>query len=285
MLPRSRKSEARKVTGLAMHNHKPVLYNLPKYYDLAFDRDMTHEIEFYQNCFKKYAPEIKVRRILEPACGTGILLEYLARAGYQCVGYDLSESMVSYSNHRLMQKKLHERAQAVLGDMRTKYFTKLFDAAIICINSLGYLTNDTDIINHFKAISRSLVPGGLYITEISCACDNILNEKKPDETWTVEQGAIKLTLTWAPTWYDYQKKIRHVDFFMKGKEYDQEFELEEGHDLRLWLFDDLVQFAKAGEFQLVGIYTQEFKEIPLGRKITGEDGVLYFIMKNLTAKD
>ncbi len=259
-----------------------VFYNLPQYYDLAFERDISGEMAFYERCFKRYAPEIPVKRIIEPACGTGILLETLGGRGYQCMGYDLSEEMVSYSNSRLKEKGLHRRAKAVLGDMKSRHFTKKFDAAIICINSLGYLTRNEDITSHFKAVARSLVLGGLYIVEIGCACEDIKNEKRPDESWTVERGSIKLHLTWAPSKYDYDKRLRHVEFVMKGYDQDQEIEVEEAHDLRLWIYEEFVQLARSGGFQLVGIYTQAYKEIPLSQKITGELGVLYFVLKNET---
>ncbi len=221
-----------------------------------------------------------MRRILEPACGTGILLESLGKRGYQCVGYDLSEHMVDYSNSRLKQKGLGRTAKAVYGDMKSRYFLRKFDAAIICINSLGYLTRNEDIAGHFKAIARSLVPGGLYLVEIGCACEDIKNEKRPDESWTVERGAIKLHLTWAPTRYDYDKRLRHVEFLMEGRDHERDIEVEEAHDLRLWLYEEFVQFAQLAGFQPVGIYTQEFKEVAMTRKITGELGVLYFVLKN-----
>ena len=241
---------------------------------------MEAEITFYERCFSKYSPEIAVKRILEPACGTGILLEVLGSRGYHCEGYDLSERMVTYSNSRLKQKGLNKSAKAVIGDMRSKYFKKKFDAAIICINSLGYLTRNADITSHFKALARSLVPGGLYIVEIGCACEEIKNEKRADESWTVERGPIKLRLTWAPTRYDHQERIRHVDFYMEGRDHEQEIEVEESHDLRLWYYDEFVQLASQGGFKLVGIYNQDFKEIPMTQRITGELGVLYFVLRS-----
>ncbi len=257
-----------------------VLYDLPQYYHLAFDRDMGGEIAFYEQCFRKYSPEISVKRILEPACGTGILLEALGNRGYACVGYDLSDHMVRFTNSYLRLKKLNSQAKAVTGDMKSKYFIRKFEAAIICINSLGYLTLDEDIRSHFKNIARSLVPGGLYIVEIGCACEDIKHERRPDETWCVEQGPIKLHLTWAPTRYDIKKRLRHIEFFMKGYENEQEIEVEESHDLRLWFYDEFVQLARSSGLLLQGIYSQTYHEIPRTQKITGELGVLYFILKS-----
>jgi hypothetical protein len=49
------------------------LYDYPKYYDLLFGSDWKAEFDFLRACFEKYAG-CRVRRVFEPACGTGRLL-------------------------------------------------------------------------------------------------------------------------------------------------------------------------------------------------------------------
>jgi SAM-dependent methyltransferase len=48
----------------------------------------------------KYCP-FDVRRLLEPACGTGRLITELAARGYQMIGFDLSQPALSYLGRRL----------------------------------------------------------------------------------------------------------------------------------------------------------------------------------------
>ena len=76
------------------------LYNFPKYYDLLFGSDWKAEFDFMRLCFEKHA-ERKVKRVFEPACGTGRLLIKLAQAGYDVAGNDLNPKAVDYCNARL----------------------------------------------------------------------------------------------------------------------------------------------------------------------------------------
>jgi len=267
-------ASARKLEGKSQK-----LYSLPKYYDIAFSRDVSKEIEFYIGCFKKYC-DFEVRRILEPACGSGIFLLAFPRYGYQIVGYDISPEMVEYANEKIRVAGLQGMAKAVVGDMASMKFNEKFDAAIIAINSLGYLQTDDKILSHFKYMSESLVKGGCYILELSCACENLDNEKRPDETWVAEEGGIKVEATWKPYRYDTTKKLRYVYFKMMVQDNGKFFELEEEHVLRLWYYDDLKRLAEEGGFTIEAIYTQEFQPVPSSVKITGELGALYFVLKN-----
>ena len=47
-------------------------YDHPRYYDLAFGAEWRAEMAFLTASFTKYAT-IDVRRVFEPACGTGRL--------------------------------------------------------------------------------------------------------------------------------------------------------------------------------------------------------------------
>ncbi len=256
-------------------------YNFPKYYDLAFTRDIDNDIKFFQRCFNQYS-NLNVKGILEPACGPGIFLEKLPLYGYYCLGYDISEAMVNYSKERLKRVGVYpNKANVVLGDMKNMVFDSKFDAAIICINSLGYLIRGEDISSHFKAMGKSLKKGGIYIVEISFKCDDLGYEKKIDDTWYVKEDGIELEVTWAINWYDMEHQIRHVDFQMVINDNGKRILLQESHDLRLWLFEDFKTFASSGGFKLVGIYNQKYELIPERTTINGELGAVFLILKKM----
>ncbi|MFX1339159.1 MAG: class I SAM-dependent methyltransferase [Promethearchaeota archaeon] len=256
-------------------------YRLPKYYDMAFSRDVDGDIKFFQKCFQLYS-DVTVKRILEPACGTGILIESFPKFGYYALGYDLSPDMIEYTKERLINAGIfHDKADVLLGDMKNLEFDSKFDAAVVCINSLGYLTCDEDITSHFKVMGKSLKNGGIYIVELSCKCEDIRNEIKTDDKWFVKENGIYIELSWVINRYDVQSKIRHVDFQMIVNENGNQLVVDEVHKLRLWLFDDLILFASRGGFQYIGAYNQEYKPITESTPITGELGGLFFIFKNI----
>ncbi|TFG22407.1 MAG: class I SAM-dependent methyltransferase [Promethearchaeota archaeon] len=260
-----------------LHN----FYNLAKYYDLAFFRDADRDIEFFNGCFKRYCKN-NVKRILEPACGPGLFLEYLPKYGYIILGYDLNPAMINFSKERLKRLNISDHnADAIIGNMMTARFDQKFDAAFICINSIGYLRKDAEIISHFENMYDSLNDGGLYIIEISFKCDNLQNEKKIDDTWYIKRDGVELEVTWAINWYDVEKRIRHVDFKMRVNDNGKIINVEESHDLRLWIYDEFKLFAKSSGFEIVGIYNQNYEEIPMLSAITGELGALFVVLKKL----
>ncbi|MFX1241963.1 MAG: class I SAM-dependent methyltransferase [Promethearchaeota archaeon] len=260
-------------------NHQ--FYNFPKYYDMAFTRDVKSDVNFFNKCFQQYT-DLKVRNILEPACGPGMFLEILPQFNYFVLGYDLNPAMVEYSKERIRNCGITgDQADVIVGNMKDLQFNEKFDAAIICINSLGYLRNNEEIISHFKAMGKSIKKGGIYVVEISCMCNDFNNEKKLDDTWYVNDENVELELTWAVNWYDINNRVRHVDFKMIVNENGRKLIVEEAHELRLWLFSEFKDFVKYGGFEIVGIYNQSYELIPESTPISGELGALFFVLKNL----
>ncbi|MFX1388296.1 MAG: class I SAM-dependent methyltransferase, partial [Promethearchaeota archaeon] len=198
------------------------------------------------------------------------------------LGYDLNLAMVEYSKERLKKAGLTiNNAEVIEGNMKNIKFDNKFDAAFICINSLGYLRDGEDISAHFRLMGESIKEGGLYIVEISCQCNDLQNEKKYDDTWYVKEDGFDLELTWEVKWYDIEHRIRHVDFHMIINENGNKTVISEAHELRLWIFDEFKQFVKLGGFEIVGIYNQNYESISENIPITGELGALFFILKKI----
>ena len=112
------------------------LYDFPKYYDLVFGSDWKAEFDFLVACFDNLAGR-KVRRVFEPACGTGRLVYRLAKAGYEVSGLDLNPRAVEYCNRRLERRGL--AASAFVGDMADFRLPRKVDAAFNMIGSFRHL--------------------------------------------------------------------------------------------------------------------------------------------------
>ena len=256
-------------------------YNLAKYYDLAFMRETKGDINFFIRCFQNYG-DCAVTQVLEAACGPGLFLEKMATGGYKVLGFDLNPAMVKYSNKRLKEHGISlTKAYAVIANMKSFKFDQKFDAAYVCINSLGYLKTDQEIISHFKSMNEALNKGGIYIVEISCKCNDIKNEKRVDETWCVKADHIEINLSWVVRNYDVNEKLRNIDFKMVVNDNGNQIVVEEEHELRLWIYTEFKEFARLGGFEIVGIFNQDYEIIPEQESITGELGVLYFVLKKV----
>ena len=208
-------------------------------------------------------------------------MEEFSNHGYNTLGYDKSKAMITYCKQRL-RKNINStnKAKFIVGDIKNLIFNKKYDAAIICINSLGYLINNDDIISHFRAMSQSLKKEGIYIVEISCKCNDIANEKTIDDIWFVKEENVELEVNWIIKNYEIEHRIRNIDFRMIIKENGTQFIIEESHRLRLWIFEEFKEFIFRGGFDLINIYNQKYEPIQQDFTIIGELGALYFILKN-----
>ncbi len=255
------------------------LYDLAKYYDIAFDRDLTPETDFFVRCFNEYPP-FKVKKIIEAGCGSGLYLVSFAKRGYHITGYDISANMVVCARERAQKAGLADKAEAVQGDMRTMKFNKKYDAAVTPFTSLSYLSSDEDILNHFVSMVSSLRKGAVYVTEFGYAYDNIEKERAPGqgwlEEWEMERDGIKTKTLWSPDSYDKDKKIRHVTVKMEVDDNGKKLSFVEEHNLRLWFYDDLQRLSRLAGFRLKAVYTDKFELLP-NKRVTGEDQPLYTV--------
>lgn len=159
------------------------LYNYPQYYDLVYGSDWKAEFDFLRACFDAYARR-DVRRVFEPACGTGRLMVKLAQAGYEVAGNDLNERAVDYCNRRLERHGFSPTA--VVGDMSDFTVKKPFDAAFNMINSFRHLGTEAAARGHLRCMARALSPGGIYVLGLHLT--PIVGDAQEKESWSARRG-------------------------------------------------------------------------------------------------
>lgn len=159
------------------------LYDYPAYYDLVFGSDWSAEFRFLQACFASYGPPT-VRRVFEPACGTGRLLYRLGRLGYVVSGLDLNPRAVEYCNARLRRYELP--ASVFVGDMADFRLRGRVDAAFNLINSFRHLPTDRAAQAHLRCVAQSLRPGGIYILGLHLTPTK--GTPMDEERWSARRG-------------------------------------------------------------------------------------------------
>lgn len=159
------------------------IYDYPQYYELLFGSDVAAENRFLKKCFQKHAC-CEVRRIFEPACGTGRLLVKLGRAGFDVAGNDLNAKAVEYCNGRLKRAGLPE--SVVVGDMADFQVDGGFDAAFNTINSFRHLATERQAVGHLRSIAGGLTAGGLYVLGIHLEPTD--GQPIQEESWSSRRG-------------------------------------------------------------------------------------------------
>lgn len=159
------------------------LYDYPRYYDLVFGSDWKAEFDFLTAAFERFVKG-RVRRVFEPACGTGRLLYRLAVAGYRVSGLDLNPRAVAYCNQRLARRGFAE--SVFCGDMADFELPRPVDAAFNMINSFRHLLSEAQAAAHFRCMAAALRPGGVYVLGLHLTP----TEGTPleEESWSARRG-------------------------------------------------------------------------------------------------
>jgi SAM-dependent methyltransferase len=159
------------------------VYDYPRYYDLVYGTDWKAEFDFLVGSFQRYA-RVAVRRVFEPACGTGRLLYRLGKAGYEVSGLDLNAQAVKYCNQRLERHQLPPSVW--VGDMTDFRLPRKVEAAFNMINSFRHLPDETSALRHLEMVAHGLRKGGIYVLGIHLTPTR--GEPMEEECWSAQRG-------------------------------------------------------------------------------------------------
>ncbi len=205
------------------------LYDHPQYYELIFGSDWKAEFDFLLACFERFSPR-PVRRVFEPACGTGRLLLRLAKRGLEVAGNDLNPRAVEYCNRRFQKHGL--APPAVVGDMCDFRVSPKYDAAFNLINSFRHLPSEQHARDHLTCVANALRAGGIYLLglHLTPSGDPICNE----ESWSAQRGHLAVTSYMQSLGIDRRKRKERVGFTLNVYTPTRRLRLTEEMDFRTY---------------------------------------------------
>lgn len=226
------------------------LYDYPKYYELIFGSDWKAEFDFLRDCFAKHADR-EVRRVFEPACGTGRLLVKLGQAGFEVGGNDLNEKAVKYCNDRLARHGLPR--SVFVGDMADFRLKKKVDAAFNMINSFRHLPTEQAAVAHFKCVAEALNRGGLYLLGMHLTPTD--DDWEGEENWHARRGNLSVISELRTTGFDRKKRMEKLHMSFDVRTPTRHFTLVDVMNYRTYTrFQMKALFKKVPAFDVVETY-------------------------------
>lgn len=217
-----------------------------KYYDQLYEvgRKVSYdrEVRSLRKAFQRYG--VRVRSILDLACGTGAHAIRLAPMGYEVVGVDVSAAQLRIARGKARQRGL--RISFLRADMRTVSLGRTFDAVICMFGGWGYLVRIRDVRAALARAYRNLRPGGLFLLEF-WGRGGVRTDRK---SWDVAEDGVKVIrvskMTFNPRTRVYSIRMDHV--VLRGRRVLEEFTAQ--HDLRVYRIAEMRKLLSHAGFRL-----------------------------------
>ncbi len=150
--------------------------------------------------------------VLDLACGTGSLSVLLAKSGFDVVGVDASEEMLS-----LAMNKIESFGNPIFlnQSMQELDLFGTIDAAICCLDSINHLKTEEDVKKAIERVSLFLNDGGLFIFDV-----NTLHKHRDilgNNTFVYDTDEVYCV--WQNAFNDKNGQVDiSLDFFREGKD-------------------------------------------------------------------
>lgn len=129
-------------------------------------RDIPYEkyLRFFKTLLRRHG--VKATTVLDLACGTGSLSVLLAKHGYEVLGVDQSEEMLTVAAEKAMELE-ENQPFFVAQPMQRLRIPEPVDACVCALDSINYVTKPQDVQKAFRRVYESLRPGGLFVFDIN----------------------------------------------------------------------------------------------------------------------
>src|SRR5262245_27212086 len=121
------------------------IYRQAAYYDIVFNRDVSREIDFVAELYKRQTGRC-VESVLELGCGPGYHARAFASRGVRAVGLDLREEMIGFARTQTTGET--GRLEWLVGDMRDFRLTEPVSVALSPFDSVDCLLTNEEIVRH-----------------------------------------------------------------------------------------------------------------------------------------
>lgn len=187
------------------------IYNTPLYYEIAFGFvDVKKQMDLFEKFIRMHS-KVKVKRVLDIACGPSLQLRELAKRGYEAIGLDLNTQMLNYLEQKAKEDGI--KIEIVKADMMKFKLKRKVDFVFIMMGSFRFADNDA-LLRHLDCVSNSLKKGGLYLIE--CMELDWLNFKQI--TWDMQREDIKVRTTYKLTPKDSLTQTTEISITLEVKE-------------------------------------------------------------------
>ncbi|MBE6875547.1 MAG: class I SAM-dependent methyltransferase [Ruminococcus sp.] len=172
------------------------------FYAPVYNMFMLTNRQAYQEMYQKISKTIQNKKVLELACGTGLISNHVAEASKKYIATDFAENMLIQAQKKKSTAKLHYmKADA----SALPFANKSFDVVIIS-NALHVIPNPEKVLSE---IARVLKTGGILIAP------NFIHENLNGSALLMSKLLTVAGITFETKW----NSEEYVDFLKQNRFY------------------------------------------------------------------
>ncbi len=180
--------------------------------------------EYLINLLQEYG--VNEGLVLDLGCGTGNITEYLAMAGYDMIGIDNAQEMLTIAMEKRAsysrEPKEDKRSQILylLQDMREFELYGTVAAVVSICDSMNYIMSEEELLQVFKLANNYLDPNGVFIFDLNTEYkyENILADN------TIAENREDASFIWDNYYYEEEKVNEYeLTVYVKEEELQEEF--------------------------------------------------------------
>ncbi len=233
-------------------------YDHPIWYDILHDRDTAWEVGFLKRMAAKWVTTDQGGPLgkatnqywLEPACGSGRFLRYLAKRNVRVLGYDINERAIQYAQRKLARQE--NQSTAIIGSMTEFCQPRTFDFAFNTINTFRHLMSEKEALHHLHLIAESLKPGGVYFVGLDVVEYDV--PEPMEETWVVNKAGCEVTQVMMTIPPEKEKRLERIINHITVRTRNREFYYESTYDLYTYSIRQWVRLIEKSPFEMVDAY-------------------------------
>lgn len=199
---------------------------------------------------------IKVRKILDLACGSGGHAFHLLRMGYHVVGIDASPEMIAQAKRKMIILNLFFPIfQGRMESFDQEGIDRDFDLVICLYDSLNYILEDEGVQACFQGVYSHLREGGGFIFDVTTEYNLLENFAG----YTFAENFEGYSYIWE-NHYNLETKICSSRVSVFERKDGQYHKFVEVHNQRVYPTSSLETWLRKAGFEVLGMYSDTTEE-------------------------
>lgn len=180
--------------------------------------------------------------VLDLGCGTGTLTEIMAAKGYDMIGVDNSQEMLSIAMEK--REKAGSSTLYLLQDMRELELYSTVGTVISVCDCVNYLLEEEELLQTFKLVNNYLYPGGIFVFDFN----TVYKYEQVIGDTTIAESREECSFIW-DNYYHPEEQINEYDLTIFVKDGEDEYgetfrRFQESHYQRGYTLEQMTGLIK-----------------------------------------